>query len=218
MVVKRATQWAAQWSARLTYRSARELLIGDRKGPGHVLGIDQATCSGWALLDLVTRRVVLSGEAKGHDEREAAIALMSRLPGLSWASVLVVFEDHRAMPLTAGKTSAATMLSLGETRGQWKALLTQAGQPEAARLLVAARGWEKTLGARQSLPRAERKQQALRWARALTGKGIEGDDEAEAVCIAYWGALEGLLRWAQEQSELASKRRRRPRKGLRYDV
>jgi hypothetical protein len=186
----------------VSYREARQLLVGGRAGPGHVLGIDQAKASGWALIELAQQRCVLSGVAKTPAEQEDVLNLLAGLPGLFWPSVLVVLEDHSFMPTRAG-TSARTLLSLGESRGRWLALLSERGHPPEARLLCTPAVWRKVLakpGTR--FTRATWKREAKRWASARVGERITSDDEAEAIAIAYWGSWEGLHRWALRESEL----------------
>ena len=194
----------------LTVGEARAALVGPRTGPGHVLGIDQATTSGWALCDLETRKCVLSGVARGAEAQQDALSLLARVPGHSWPSTLVVFEDHRGIPASEGIPTAG-LLSLGEARGRWAALLSQAGQSEEARVLAAPDAWRRLLGTRRNLPRKAWKAQAVMWASAITGRRIESDDEAEAVVIAMWGAHEGLVRWATERAEVGACARARLR-------
>jgi len=196
----------------LTVREARAALVGGRQGPGHVLGIDQATCSGWALVDLGTGRCVLSGEATGSDEQEATLDRLADVPGLSWSSLLVVLEDHGGIPARSG-IPTSSLLVLGEARGRWLALLSLRGHPEGARILAEPSVWRGMLGTRVNLPRKAWKAQACLWARSVTGRAIKGDDEAEAVVIALWGATEGLVRWASALREVTpAKRPKQPRK------
>jgi hypothetical protein len=184
----------------LTLREARAVLVGDRPGGGHVLGIDQATRSGWALVSLETGTCICSGAVTGSDAQEGVVRLLADLPGLCWASLLVVLEDHADIPATLGIPTSG-ILSLGESRGRWLALLAQAGHPDEARVLVAPSTWRKLLGTRCNIARDAWKAQALLWARAVTRRPIESDDEAEAVVIALWGASEGLVRWATRMGE-----------------
>lgn len=195
------------------YAVARAQLVAGRQGPGHVLGVDQAKRSGWALVDLESKRCVLSGATSRESDEADAIALLTRLPGLDWGSVLVVLEDHSTFPIRSGETSATVLLSLGESRQRWKTLLSQAGQPPEARVLATPDAWRKLLGTRGNVGRASWKAQALLWSSALTKRRIEDDNEAEAVVIAMWGAHEGLVRWASVRAEAGAAKRPRPRKG-----
>jgi hypothetical protein len=195
----------------LSMREARAVLVGDRGGSGHVLGIDQATRSGWALVSLETGACTCSGAVTGAAEQERVIALLGGMPGFHWASTLVVLEDHSDIPAALGIPTSG-ILSLGESRGRWCALLSQAGQPEEARLLAAPSTWRKLLGTRCNVSRESWKAQALLWARAVTRRAMESDDEAEAVVIALWGSSEGLVRWAtriSEQTRRVSKKKKR---------
>lgn len=196
----------------LSFREARAVLLGGREGPGYVLGIDQATSSGWAVVDLQTLRCVRSGQVRGHLEQEHALAELAEVPGLCWPSVLVVLEDHRHIPARDG-IPTGSLLTLGEARGRWLALLSQRGQPEGARILAEPSVWRRMLGTTARLPRKAWKAQAVAWAKAHTGRDVRNDDEAEAVVIALWGATEGLVKWANERREVTpAKRPRQPRK------
>jgi hypothetical protein len=192
----------------LTLDEARAVLRGDRPGPGHVLGIDQATQSGWALVDLETGRCTLSGAVAGPRCQEGVLSRLADVTGLHWASTLVVLEDHSTIPAGSG-IPTSSILSLGDSRGRWCALLSQAGQPEEARMLAAPDVWRRLLGTRGYVGRAAWKMQACLWARAITGRAIQNDDEAEAVVIAMWGAREGLVRWASARAEQTRRIRRK---------
>lgn len=184
------------WPGRIGYLEAITLL-GVARGPGYVIGIDQATCSGWAAVELKRRQCVLSGRAKTPAEQKHALLDLEALPGFSWREALVVMEDHRHIPADKGK-SVGTLLKLGEARGRWHALLSVFDHPETHRILVQPQRWRRILGTRAHLPRAAWKAQAKLWSSAVCARPITNDDEAEAICIASWGAWDGLAQWARD--------------------
>ena len=205
-------QAARQVKVAPTYQEARARLLAARQGPGHVLGLDQATATGWALFDLISKRCVLSGRSVSPDGEREVVATLTAHPGLDWASTLVVFEDHSTFPIAAGTTSARVLLSLGESRQRWKTLLSDAGHSPEARLLVPPHDWRKLLGTRANVGRDAWKQQAVMWASALVGRQVAFDDEAEAIVIGMWGVHEGLIRWATRRAEQGATARKPRRK------
>ena len=194
------------WPAgRLRYDEARVLLGAAPGRPGHALGIDQATCSGWGVVELENRRCVLSGSARTPAERTHALADIGALPGFAWRCCLVVLEDHSFIPANRG-IPARALLKLGEMRGHWNALLSLCDHPESHRILATPAMWRKVMGTRVHLPRQAWKAQARDWASALCGRPIFDDDEAEAIVMASWGAWDGLAKWATKTARGLSPR------------
>lgn len=186
-------------------------LCGRRTGPGHVLGLDQAATSGWALYDLGACRVVASGLAHGEADQARVMARLSCVEGLDWQSTLVVLEDHGGIPARFGLPSRV-LLALGEARGRWLSLLAQHGQPKRARVRVPVATWRAHAGIRPFTPRARCKALAIGFASVVSGRTVQSDDEAEAILIAHWGADVGLHEWAAKihaRSELAKARRKK---------
>lgn len=180
----------------VSFEAARSLLCGREAGPGYVLAIDQARSSGYAVIELERRQVVERGRCTLGDGQRAVLRSLRQLPGFSYASLLVVMEDHRHLPVSKGG-SAATLLGIGDARGQWKALLSICEHPPSQLLLVEPREWRRVLGTRVNLQRDAWKAQARLWASAVLQVPVRDDDEAEALAMAYWGAWDGLYTWAQ---------------------
>jgi hypothetical protein len=206
--------------APLSFEAARTLLCGRSAGPGYVLGIDQARSSGYGVLELERRRVVQHGRCSLGAGQRAVLKALRSLPGFSYASLLVVMEDHRHLPVSKGG-SAATLLGIGDARGQWKALLSICEHPPAQMLLVEPREWRRVMGTRVNLQRDAWKAQARMWASAVLQTPVRDDDEAEALGIAYWGAWDGLYKWATHElggakkPEAATRARRQQKAGAR---
>lgn len=171
------------------------------------LGIDQASRSGWGIS--VNRQVVRSGVATTHAERKAVLQLAAELAGGRMADVLVMFEDHSAMPLgrlthadrdtprkgrqAAPQRNTATILGMGAARGRWEELLDQAGHPKALRDDVEPRVWRAKLGIRGSDTDAL-KREACAWASRHMLRDITDIDEGDGVCIAAFAGIDGIQR------------------------
>jgi hypothetical protein len=182
---------------------ARQLLSHNTNENVYVLGIDQAARSGWAVHDL--RRFCLHGVTTNADEQQHALRSMRKLPGFDVSRLLVLFEDHRGIPAREGMPTE-TILGLGDARGGWRMLLEILKHPKSQRMLVAPQQWRAVMGVRINLPRAAWKQSALFWASVVAGQPVTDDNEAEAMAIAQWGAVDGLFQWAKKR-ELELKRR-----------
>lgn len=172
--------------------------------PTHVLGVDQATVSGWAIA-LVGGKVLESGLAKDHCMRAWAVQRAMRLVDNRAENLLFVFEDHSDIPLSNGarfnhknkqapRRNAASLIGMGRALGRWEELLDAKLHPERLRLGVTSEDWRgRVLGCRNALGTDELKQRAVRWAHGHMGNlNIADHNEAEAVCIAAWGALDGV--------------------------
>lgn len=192
----------------LSFVEARRMLRdGAAKGgisPGYVLGADQASHSGYGLIELERRSVILSGTVHGEDE---AAELLKRIADrIDVATLLVVLEDHRWLPAQVDPSATTSrertvrhtrkLLALGDARGVWKMGLAMLGQPKGQRLLVQPRVWRQVMGTRVNLNRDAWKAQAKLWASAVLGQPVKDADRAEAIGIATWGAWDGLYQWA----------------------
>ena len=71
-------------------------------------------------------------------------------------------------------------------------------------MLVAPKEWRRVLGTTGCLDRDSWKAQARLWATATVGRKVVCDDEAEAICIATWGAWDGVYEWAVKDARLAA--------------
>lgn len=203
---KAPSEHSILWGGRTPYLEAVGLLAG--AGTAYVLGIDQATSSGVAVFDVVRRRCVLSGTVRGAQEQQRVLLSLGELPGFSWSSLLVVLEDHGRVPRRKNK-STRTVLALGESAGRFRALLSIYEHPEQNLLTVTPSTWRRLLG---PMPRGTRrprwKAEARAWASMHLGHAVTSDDEAEAICIAAWGAWDGLARWSQHTRRLRRAERR----------
>lgn len=170
------------------------------------LGIDQANRSGWGIS--VGRKVVESGVATTHAERKAVVARAMALAG-GPSSLLVMFEDHSAMPLgrltrddrntarkgrqAAPQRNTATILGMGAARGRWEALLDDWAHPKTLRDDVEPRVWRAKLGIRggdtDALKRA-----ACEWSTRELGRLVDDVDEGDGVCIAAFAGIDGVAR------------------------
>lgn len=186
-----------------------------------VVGIDQARASGWAIRIRELRDPAFWGLARNASERRDVVqrALDAARP----KEILIVLEDHGKMPLSrrtkhdrrrlprhglaatlaaanqAGSSaptrSTATILGMGDARGRWREQFELAGVPASHFVLVEPKVWRAAVFGR-SAPRMgtdAAKALALRWATAEVGERVDDDNVAEALAIARWGALEGVL-------------------------
>jgi hypothetical protein len=184
-------------------RSHREgvlRLLSGQPGPGYVLGVDQASSSGWAVVELDQRRVVASGTARTSPERRRALSGLRDLPGFHVRQLLVVFEDHAGFPLQ----STSQGIGLGVALGRWLELLDIFDHPVRLRLDAQPSEWRRVLGTTARLGRDAWKAQAKLWATATVRRQVESDDEAEAICIATWGAWDGVYQWAVKDDRKAA--------------
>lgn len=105
------------------------------------------------------------------------------------ANLAVVLEDHSGIPASSG-IGTPQLLGMGAARGRWEETLDHMGHPESMRFKVDMPTWRgAVLGAKWARARKELvKPEAVRWARARTGRQEVEDDEAEALCILHWAA------------------------------
>lgn len=175
-----------------------------------VLGIDQARRSGWAVHD--GRKIVQSGFVYNTPGMIGVVELVKAHAGSGGiSSVLVVYEDHSGIPLHA-KTrfqggqaptrNTATILGMGAAWGRWETALDLAGHNPRLRICVAPADWRlRVLGLVPSASTERCKATAKAWASQAVQGNVEDDNEAEAIAIASWGALDGKARLeAQRQA------------------
>jgi hypothetical protein len=115
-------------------------------------------------------------------------------------TLAVVIEDHSHIPAGKG-VGTPQLLGMGDMRGQWKATLGHMGHPKDMLFMVDMPTWRgAVLGPRFARARKEVvKPEAVRWARARTGRQDVDDDEAEALCILHWAAANIPAKLAAER-------------------
>jgi hypothetical protein len=195
----------------LTFDAARAMLRARARfattpgpGPGYVLGIDEASTSGYGLVELERRKVILSGTV--HGDAEAAELIQRINERIDLGTLLVVLEDHRFLPAKADPTAVTAhdrtvrhnkkLIALGRSAARWEMGLTMLGHPQDQRLMVQPRMWRRVMGTRVNLARDAWKAQAMLYASAVLGQPVKNADRAEGVCIAIWGSWDGLYQWA----------------------
>lgn len=172
--------------------------------PTHVLGLDQASNSGWGIAP-VRGKVVKHGVARDSMERAEVLRLAFDFVNGVLANLLVTFEDHTGFWQNYGtnrtadghhqapKRNAAVPISLGEARGRWFEQLELAGHPKLLCIGVKPSEWQpRVLGVPQSIGSAMLKHHAKLWASQHMGKQITDENEADGICITAWGALDGI--------------------------
>lgn len=159
------------------------------RGLNIVLGVDQATSSGWSIH--AGMRPIASGVVNVWEwqAREAVIAEARALSGVR--PFVFAYEDHAACPLSSYK-STGQVLALGGALWLWFDSLRRIGHPESMSLGIASRDWRyRVLGVSERMGRKALKAEAVRWAQAHTGKANLGDDEADACAVSAYGAVHG---------------------------
>lgn len=170
-----------------------------------VLGIDQARSSGWAVVR--GDRVLAMGRSTTTAKRLAAVREALALTG--GCTLVGVVEDHSGFVMSRGKKRRTdTLLGMGDKRGRWLELLALHG---VRACMVSPDLWRPAvLGVPKSTRTDPAKDAAVTWATRLVGSqgdGAEwslGEDECEALAIAWWGAH------SPQVAELAAMRRLRP--------
>jgi hypothetical protein len=195
--------------------------------PSHVLGIDQASTSGWAIAVIAVQpiagQVVQHGVAKDHAGRVRALdEALKHVQGCI-DDLLIVFEDHSGFSMAYGSNrsadgrhqaptrNAAAILGLGEAKGWWVSLLEGLGHPASLRLKVSPQDWRaRVLGCSQSIGTDALKERALRWAKAHVRHGLVDHNEAEGICIAAWGSCDGMsvLQHGRREKRVAAREQR----------
>ena len=152
-----------------------------------VLGIDPGARSGWALL--LDGQLVASGEATKTHVHEAVE--QARIYCDDERAHLVVVGERWAGRMRRDRGSVRTVSGLGAAWGRWEGALLAAGVPKRRIIRVATQRWRAdVIGGRCARRTSEWKRVAREWcARTFGGFGGDyGDDEADALCIAWWGS------------------------------
>ncbi len=173
--------------------------------PDIFVGLDQAERTGWCLI--ASGRVLAHGVTRDEGEVVGVVAAVISASGGNLARVLVAFEDHSDIPLTnksshgrwgGPQRNTASLLGMGDARGGWRQEFARFGHPSRLRLLVTSEEWRmRVLGLSNRHGTAKLKLAAKQWASAKLNELINDDNEAEAVAIASWAALDGIARLEQ---------------------
>jgi hypothetical protein len=177
--------------------------------PDTFAGIDQASRSGWCIVSQGI--VVAHGVARGELDVVQVVAKVRELCAGDMTRVLVVLEDHSDVPLSnkarfgrrtgAPERNTASILGMGDARGGWRQEFGRFGHPESLRMLVTSEDWRmRVLGVSNRLGTDALKDEAKRWAQGKVGAPVEDDNEAEAIAIASWAALDGVARLEQRRT------------------
>lgn len=181
-----------------------------------VLAIDQAKRSGYAVK--YRGAIVSHGTALKSIERAEVLAIALRYS----LHVLVVLEDHSKMPISRGTRSdrrggkvvrsTATLIGIGKALGRWEERLDDVGHLPSMRLYVEPRVWRaRVLGSQPESMRCGYarglesltdvwKARACLYASTLLRTPVPDDNAAEAICMAEWGALDGIAQWRAQGS------------------
>ena len=155
-----------------------------------VLAIDQAAVSGWAVCSARASvcKVEMSGVAKTAFERRDAVDKALCLATKVKSDLEVVMEDHSGFGFSRGNMSVKSLLGMGSARGRWLEVLDLYAWVQPS--YVAPSKWRQSvLGLGQRVKGAVAKKAAQDYVHAAIGRKV-GPDEAEAICIALWGARE----------------------------
>lgn len=176
------------------------------------LGIDQATHSGWAIA--IGRKVVAHGVVKnplagnGLEVFAAHAAVVARALELAGApeQLLVAREEHGGMPLDrltnhdretsrkgrpgAPERSTKSIIGLGKPHGYWQAALDAQGHPRRLRVDVEPTVWRRRV---HGVVSGAVKQAAIDWASRELREVIADHNEAEAICLARFASVDGVM-------------------------
>lgn len=175
----------------------------------YVLGIDQASVSGWAIADPLGGKVLTFGITRSTDDQVAMLERLRGLPAFDWSRVLVVFEDHGTIQSDYRQhydhqtgerpdRNPRVPVGLGDARGGWRVLLDLRAHPASQRLLAPPSDWRRVYRGLK-MPGDSPKDTAMRWATALVGRRPDHHDEADAMGLAVWGSVDGLHAFAQDR-------------------
>lgn len=178
-----------------------------------VLGLDQAARSGWAVTS--GRTVAAHGVVVNHaggsseaiwNEHRAVVARALSLAG-DKARLLIVREKHdnfwrdyltthdhkteRKGRQGAPERSKSTGVGIGKPWGYWQAVLDSFGLPRRLRIDAEPCEWRRRI---HGVVRGDVKRAARDWASIDLGMIIADDDEAEAICLSRWGAIDGVMK------------------------
>jgi len=174
-----------------------------------VLSIDQAKCSGWALLNapLCTERPTTLGIGTAKSAEDRRCVLGRAMEAGDIGELLVVLEDHSRFFFARGNASIASLLGLGAARGRWEERLSDAGHPESMRFTVTPQVWRREVLGLAGNVKAERaKSAAVLYATACGSRDVTAD-AAEAYCLGVYAARV-LMPQAMVVLEKARKRRK----------
>jgi hypothetical protein len=151
-----------------------------------VLGVDSGAQSGWCFL--AQGKLIASGVARNALERADVVARAQNLERAFKLPLIVVAETWSR----GGWMSFATILGMGTGWGRWAEALELAEHPARRIVRVLPSTWRPpTVGTHRGTEAYKaaaiaRVRSAHRdeMGRAL----VAGPDEAEAICIADWGA------------------------------
>lgn len=174
-----------------------------------ILAIDQAEHSGWCVH---YAGVWHHGMARKAVQRNQAVHVAFQIAHEAQAKLLVVLEDHSGMPLTRGTRfdqdrrrgsyaghadvirGTATILGMGAAAGRWLEQLELMGHSPSWTMRVEPREWRAKLIGNHGDSEAIKKR-AIARASQTVGRAIEDHNEAEAIAIAEWAALDGVARF-----------------------
>jgi hypothetical protein len=171
--------------------------------PDIFVGVDQAAVSGWCIH--AQGSVHAHGITRNALEIVAVVESVRALAKDELGRVLVVLEEHGTHQHNATKKhqrSHTTLLGMGEARGWWVQEFARYGHPELLRLRVTSEDWRiRVLGVRNSLGTERLKEVAKQWAAGRARHALEDDNEAEAIALASWAALDGLSRLEAQRTQ-----------------
>lgn len=148
-----------------------------------ILAIDPGARSGWSISARGKYRD--SGVAIRHEQRFDACNQAVRLAAAESLPLVVVAEKWTHGGPYGGPR---TMCGLGKSWGLWCAALEMAWIPKSRVLRVYTQTWRHRVFPGQSVATKRAEWDALIRTRAEidSGKTIESDDEADAICIDIW--------------------------------
>jgi Holliday junction resolvasome RuvABC endonuclease subunit len=148
-----------------------------------VLGLDAATSTGWAIVGVAQGKTRLYdfGIANVHNWRSLGKVVAAGVSaGAETAALEVPYVDK----------SPDTAIKLGMIAGRWMQELDRAGLRYTQHK---AQQWQSNLLKGLIVPRSpreERKRAAGLWVKCQFGLVVK-EDEADAICLATWGAKVG---------------------------
>ena len=171
----------------------------------YILTTDQASCSGWALIQALTARPINWGLAKNHHDIDRVVRTAVHVAG-GPSELYLLTEGHSKVPLFVGssrdarrndeggkKRNTATILGMGASRGWWEHAACSkyiGGVAKAHVLKVSDATWKgSVLGPRWAKARTDDvRAESVRFAKALLGSTVT-HDEAAAICMAVWAGM-----------------------------
>jgi hypothetical protein len=176
----------------------------------YVLGLDQASTSGWGIAP-ERGPVVRHGLARNAQERLAVVRLALEYVGGDARLLWAVLEQHDHFPLERlGKNDKTTarqgkgfvqrgpkqIAGLHKAAGRWLEQLELVGVPDTHISEVRPTTWRARI---HGVTKGDQiKQAAMDWASARAGEPITQHDHAEGYCVTAWAALDGFARYDHE--------------------